>query len=93
MPVSTNKLSRFFAKQANRRVRLVYTICKYSNTLQFIYSLNKTVIIEVSRRRFWDVQQVVFPEYVTKFHQNIYDVDRGDQFSNDGISFSSEAHF
>ena len=39
----------------NMRFRLVSTIYKDSNKLQFISSLRKTVIIEESRRIFWDI--------------------------------------
>ena len=46
-------------------------------------------LAEVSRRRVCDIQQVVFPEDVIKFHQDIYDVNRGDYLRNHGNEFYS----
>ena len=47
----------------------------------------------MSRRRGWDIHQVVCPEYFTKYYQNIYDVDWGDQFQEHGAGFYSKEKF
>ena len=73
----------------NRRFHIVATRWKDYKTLQFISSLRKTVITEVSRRWVQDIQKVVCPEYVTKYHQNMGGVDWGDQFRGNGAGLSS----
>ena len=38
-----------------------------------------------------DINQVVCPEYFTKYYQNIYDVDWGDKFQEHGTGFYSKS--
>ena len=65
----------------NRRFHLVATIYKYSKTMHLISSLSETGIAEGPMRRVQDIHQVVFPEDLTKYHQNMDGADRGDQGS------------
>ena len=55
----------------NRLLNFVAKVWKESKTLQFIISLRKNRIFKVYRKRCWDIQQVVCPEDVTRYHQNM----------------------
>ena len=77
----------------NRRFHLLDQTFRYSKTLQFIGSLRKTVITEVSSRRGMDIHQVVYNEELTKYHQKMDDANQGDQLRERGSGFSSKAHF
>ena len=77
----------------NRCFHIVDTRRKDSKTLQFIRSLMKIGITEVSRRRGQGVNHVVCPEDLTEYHHNMDGVDWGDQLQEHGAGFSSKAHF
>ena len=62
----------------NRCFYFESTRCKDSKTLKFIISYRKTGIIDVLRRRGKGIHQVFFPEDLTKYHQNIDGVGRGE---------------
>ena len=57
------------------RFHIVATIWKESNTLQVIISLRNTGITEMTRRRGRYIQQVVYPQDVTKYDQNMDVID------------------
>ena len=82
-----------YRQLCNRHFHIVSTIWKYSKKLQLISSLRKTRIMEVSRRRGWDIHQVVCPEDLTGYHHNMDGVDRGVQLRENGTSFSTKEHF
>ena len=76
----------------NRLSHIVVTIFKDSTTLQFIRSLRKTRITNVSRRRGRYTHQVFCYEYLTKYHHNIDGVDRVNQLWEHITVFSSKYH-